>query len=99
MTRTTLRVGAKVALPLDPRKNQEKNQCATAAVVCVSSVVPRRREPAPPLTGPETAAAARRLVASLRGMGDMAPRPGQAAWVDPIDPCDLGPLSDERGAA
>lgn len=100
MTRTTLRVGAKVALPLDPRKNQEKNQCATAAVVCVSPVVPKRREPEPPaLTGPETAAAARRVLASLRGMGAMVPRPGSVGWVDPIDARDLGPLSDMKGAA
>lgn len=99
-TRSTNRVTRKVEPIRSPGKNQEKNQCATAAVVCVSPVVPKRREPEPPaLTGPETAAAARRVLASLRGMGTMVPRPGSVGWVDPIDARDLGPLSDIKGAA
>lgn len=26
------------------------------------------------------------------------PRPGDPGWVDPLDGCDLGPLSDEKPA-
>jgi len=47
MDRSSLRVGVKVSLPLDPRKNQEKNQCATAAVACASPSDWRRRTPKP----------------------------------------------------
>lgn len=93
---STSQSGATVAPPTVPHKFP----CAHPASAACAPPAPRPR-PAPPvyLTGPETAAAARRLVASLRSIGAEVPRPGQPEWVDPIDSSDLGPLSDERGAA
>lgn len=39
-----------------------------------------------------------KLIASLRDMDHMAPRPGDDAWRDPL-PADLGPLSDDGEGA
>lgn len=57
-------------------------------------VVIRRKPPHDRMTRAEVAAYSRRLVASLRTMDHMAPRPGDDAWRDPL-PADLGPLSDD----
>ncbi len=51
---------------------------------------PEPSKPLPPFWGYEES-----TPLDLFSLPNMAPRPGDPDWRDPIDPLDLGPLSDE----
>lgn len=75
---------------IDPRCFSHVPTCKPGKVsaACVEKVKPA-------LSGQEVAVASRRVVRSLRKMGDRLPR-YRGHWQDTTDPFDLGPLSDER---